>query len=231
MCVGPFQTTALSRCSTTGCIRVVRPHKTGSILKSASPFRKRQKRPEDLGIVQGQSTVTSIRSYWNGVTVANSVSSVNGENMARHRRLYLATSFICTFCCVALCLSVIASDPEVDVIVNPSNNIASLSPGDLHRIFLGEKGTWPNGKHIFLIMPAPGSAERASILKNVYKMSESDYSKYFLQASFTGAVSAPPRDAASSAQVKQLVIENPGAIGYISESEADSSVKVLMKVP
>ena len=87
------------------------------------------------------------------------------------------------------------AEDEVAIIVNPSNSVASLSAGDLHRIFLGDKSTWPNGKHIFLVMAAPGSAERAVVLKNVYKMSEADYAKFFLQATFTGAVSAPPKDA------------------------------------
>jgi ABC-type phosphate transport system substrate-binding protein len=106
-----------------------------------------------------------------------------------------------------------------------------LSLADIHKIFLGEKSTWPNGKHILIVMAAPGSAERAVILKNVYKMSENDYAKYFLQASFTGAISAPPKDATSSAQIKQLVAENPGAIGYVSQQDVSDSVKVVLKVP
>jgi ABC-type phosphate transport system substrate-binding protein len=128
-------------------------------------------------------------------------------------------------------LRTVEAAPPVDVIVNPSNDVASLSPADLHRIFLGDKSTWPNGKHIFLVMAAPGSPERAAILKSVFRMTETDYAKYFLQASFTGAVSAPPKDAASPSEVKQLVAQNPGAIGYINDSDADGSVKVLLKLP
>lgn len=83
-----------------------------------------------------------------------------------------------------------AAQDQVAIIVNPSNSISTLSSGDLHRIFTGDKSTWPNGKHIFLVMAAQGSAERALVLKDVCKMSEPDYAKYFLQAAFTGAVSA-----------------------------------------
>jgi ABC-type phosphate transport system substrate-binding protein len=106
-----------------------------------------------------------------------------------------------------------------------------MSLADVHKIFLGEKSTWSNGKHILLIMAAPGSTERAVVLKNIYKMSETDYAKYFLQASFTGAVSAPPKDASSSAEVKKLVAENPGAIGYVNQQDVGDSVKVVLKVP
>jgi hypothetical protein len=62
-------------------------------------------------------------------------------------------------------------------------------------------------------------------------MSEAEYAKYFLQATFTGAVSAPPKDATSSAELKQLVAENPAAIGYIKQQDADNSVKVILTVP
>lgn len=125
----------------------------------------------------------------------------------------------------------INADDEVAIIVNPSNSVGTLSPGDLHRIFMGDKSTWPNGKRIYLVMAPPGSPERALILKDIYKMSEAEYSKYFLQATFTGAVAAPPKDASSDADVKQLVAANPGAIGYVKTSDADASVKVLLKVP
>jgi hypothetical protein len=79
------------------------------------------------------------------------------------------------FCAIAILgVVVLSSVPtnagdEVAIIVNPSNSVAKLSPGDIHRIFLGDKGTWPNGKHIFLIMAAPGSAERTVVLKEFTK--------------------------------------------------------------
>lgn len=125
----------------------------------------------------------------------------------------------------------VIADETIAIIVNPTNNTPSLSAGDLHRIFIGDKSSWANGKHILLIMASPGSPERAVVLKSVYKMSEDEFTKYFLQATFTGAVSAPPRDAASGTEIKQLVAANPGAIGYIKSQDVDDSVKVLMKIP
>jgi ABC-type phosphate transport system substrate-binding protein len=119
----------------------------------------------------------------------------------------------------------------VAIVVNPTNSVSSLTIADLHKIFLGDKSTWPNGKHVLVIMAAPGSPERAVVLAGIYKMSESDYAKYFLQAAFTGAIAAPPKDASSSEQVKKLVAENPGAIGYIKQADADDSVKVVFKLP
>ena len=126
--------------------------------------------------------------------------------------------------------AVVADEPLV-VIVNPANTVSTLSFSDLQNIYRGEKPRWPNGKLILLLMPAPGSAERSAVLKKVYKMSEGDYVKYFIQASFTGEVSAAPKDLSSAAQVKETVAGNPGAIGYVKQSDADGTVKVILTVP
>src|ERR1700735_614689 len=148
----------------------------------------------------------------------------------RYWKILLLPLVVFVFVLCAADDSTIADD-QVAIIANTSNSVSTLSPGDLHRIFLGEKSTWPNGKHIFVVMAAPGSPERTLILKDVYKMNESDYAKYFMQASFTGAVAAPPKDASSSAQMKQLVAANPGAVGYVPLPGVNDTVKVLLKVP
>jgi ABC-type phosphate transport system substrate-binding protein len=120
---------------------------------------------------------------------------------------------------------------EVDVIVNKANTISDLPLADARKIFLGDKTTWPSGKRVSILMLAQGQPERAVILREIYKMSEADYAKYFLQAAFTGKISAPPKDVPSAAQVKQLVAENPGAVGYAKKEDADDSVKVVLKIP
>lgn len=124
-----------------------------------------------------------------------------------------------------------AADDSFVIVVNSSNSVGNLSATELQKIFLGEKNRWPDGKHILVLMAAPGSPERAAVLKKVYKMSESEYVKFFIQASFTGDVSAPPKDVSSSTQMKQLIAENPGAVGYLKQSDADGSVKVVSTLP
>jgi ABC-type phosphate transport system substrate-binding protein len=151
-------------------------------------------------------------------------------NKNRYRRRLLLSGVLFLGFLSSRNLPVVA-DEALAIIANPTNTTSSLSAGDLHRIFMGDKSSWANGKHILLIMAPQGSPERAAILKSVYKMSEDEYTKYFLQATFTGAVSAPPRDAASEAEIKQLVAANPGAIGYIKSQDVDDSVKVLLKIP
>jgi ABC-type phosphate transport system substrate-binding protein len=125
----------------------------------------------------------------------------------------------------------VTAGDEVDVIVNKANDTGDLSAADAKKIFMGDKSVWGSGKRVSILMLAPGQSERAVILKEIYKMSEADYGKYFLQAAFAGRVTAPPKDVGSAAQMKQLVAANPGAIGYLKKSDVDDSVKVVLKFP
>jgi len=128
-------------------------------------------------------------------------------------------------------LTVSAAPEEVDVVVNKSNDIAGLSREEARRIFMGDKSSWPGGKRITVLMLAPDQPERVVILQAVFKMSESEYTKYFLQAAFTGHVLAAPRDLPSAAQMKAHLAANPNAIGYLRKEDVDYGVKVVLKLP
>ena len=120
---------------------------------------------------------------------------------------------------------------EVDVVVNKSNNVAPLTREEVRRIFVGEKSSWPGGKHIAVLMLERNQPERAVILQAVFKMNESEYTKYFLQAAFTGKVLAAPRDLPSAAQMKARLAANPNAIGYLKKADVDDSVKIVLMLP
>ena len=99
------------------------------------------------------------------------------------------------------------------MVVNKSNNIGPLSRAEVRRIFVGEKSSSPGGNDTTVLMLAPDKPERGVILREVLKMNESDYTKYFLQAAFTGHVEAAPKDLPSAAQMKARLAANPNAIG------------------
>jgi ABC-type phosphate transport system substrate-binding protein len=151
--------------------------------------------------------------------------------MSRQTCWYLVAGALLVVCGAISTARVSAAGDEVDIIVNKSNSIDSLSLADAKKIFDGDKGSWPNGKRITVIMLAAGEPERDVVMHDIYKMSDSDYTKYFLQASFTGKVDAPPKEVASDSDAKQDVASNPGAIGYVKASDVDSSVKVVLKIP
>ena len=148
-----------------------------------------------------------------------------------HMRILLAIFALALVVSFAGLLTVGAATEEVDVVVNKANNVVPLSREEVRRIFVGEKSSWPSGKHITVLMFAPDQPERVVILREVFKMNESDYTKYFLQAAFTGRVQAAPRDLPSAAQMKAHLAANPNAIGYLKKEDVDDSLKIVLKLP
>jgi ABC-type phosphate transport system substrate-binding protein len=120
----------------------------------------------------------------------------------------------------------VVDDPLV-IIVNKSNPIDNLSFSDLRKTFMAESRSWSNGRRITIVMREPGQPERTAMLRQIYRMSESEFNKYFLQAAFNGTAQGPPKSLASVDGMRKFVFNVPSAIGYIRSSEIDSSVKVI----
>lgn len=119
------------------------------------------------------------------------------------------------------------SGQSLAIIVNQSNPVEDLSSTELRRIFLGERSHWPNGRRITLVMMQPGEPERDTVLREVCRMSEKDFSNHFLHGLFTGEVFASPKTLATPVGVRKFVFNVPGAIGYLRASDVDASVKVV----
>jgi len=131
----------------------------------------------------------------------------------------------------ALPVQATAGDSSAIVLItNKSNPVDAVSLDEARKIFLGDKTTWANGKKVLVVMRSSGSPERNAVLKSVYKMSDGDYSKYFLQAAFTGKVQAPPKEVGSAADMLHYVAQIPGAVGYVKAGDADASVKVVLEL-
>jgi len=148
-----------------------------------------------------------------------------------HKQILFVILFLSVIASCAGLLTVSAAVEEVDVVVSKSNNVGSLSREEVRRIFMGEKSSWPGGRRIVVLMLAPDQAERAVILREVYKMNESDYTRYFLQAAFAGRVEEAPKELSSAAQMKARLAANPAAIGYLKKEDVGDGVKVVMKLP
>jgi phosphate transport system substrate-binding protein len=118
-------------------------------------------------------------------------------------------------------------DDPLAIIVNQSNTIDDLSLKELRTVFLGERSHWPNGRRITLVMMDPGLSERKAVLRDVYHMNETEFSRHFLQGLFTGEVFVSPKTLSTSVGVRKFVFNVPGAIGYLRASEVDGTVKVI----
>jgi phosphate transport system substrate-binding protein len=96
------------------------------------------------------------------------------------------------------------------VIVNLSNPVENLPLNDLRAMALVQQTNWPNGRKITLALHEPGPLERRAVLQLVYHMNESAFSRYFLQATFTGRIGTGPRLLSTSENVKRFEFPVPG---------------------
>jgi hypothetical protein len=119
------------------------------------------------------------------------------------------------------------AEQSLAVIVNQSNPVTNLSHEELLKIFLGERSHWPNGRRITLVMIEPGRPERTAMLRDLYRMTESEFSRHFLHGLFTGQVFVSPKTLNTPIGVCKFVFNVPGAIGYVRASDVDDSVRVI----
>lgn len=113
------------------------------------------------------------------------------------------------------------------IVVNRSNPVENLSTSELRRVFLGERGHWPNGRRITIVMIEPGQPERDVVLRDIFRMTETEFNNHFLHGVFTGEVLVSPKTLATPVGVRKFVFNVPGAIGYLRASDVDASVKVV----
>ncbi len=122
-----------------------------------------------------------------------------------------------------------AGDPIV-VIVNGSNPVNNLSMGELRKLFLSDRSHWDTGRAVSPVMLTAGAPERTQFLKVVYSMNDADFGRYFLQAAFAGKFPTPPKEVGSVRDVRRIVGNSPGAIGFVRSSDFHSDSDSVIKM-
>jgi hypothetical protein len=119
-----------------------------------------------------------------------------------------------------------AAGSDVAVVVSANSAVSDLPLADLRRILLGDRQFWGDRTRITVVVPPPASAERATLLRVIYRMRESEYRQYWVAKIFRAEVTSGPR-VASAEQAKRLVAATRGAIALIPASAVDGTVKVV----
>ncbi|WP_215395884.1 phosphate ABC transporter substrate-binding protein [Rheinheimera oceanensis] len=114
---------------------------------------------------------------------------------------------------------------DIAVVVNPANTNA-VSADDLNRLFLGRASSFADGSKATPLNMAEGKAARDEFDSKVLNRSAAQLKAYWSKLVFTGK-GTPPKELADDAAVKAAVAADSSAIGYISSSSVDSSVKVV----
>jgi hypothetical protein len=145
----------------------------------------------------------------------------------RRRSLILLISGIALQLACA-CRSSAQDNAAVAIVVNRSLKIADMSVAEVRKLFLGDKGTLPNGRRVIVLMSPVGTPAREVVLRQIYKMSESEFAKYVLQSAFTGRQS-PPHEV-GYLEMKKLVADRPDVIGYLPVTRVDDAIRAVLVV-
>ncbi|PTT87526.1 hypothetical protein DBR42_11440 [Pelomonas sp. HMWF004] len=126
-------------------------------------------------------------------------------------------------------LSAFAASAQVAVIVNPKSAAASMTAEQVAGVFLGKTTTLPSGSTAAPVDQAESAAIRDQFYTKVTGKQAAQVKAAWSRLVFSGK-GTPPKELASSADVKKFVAANPDAIGYIEKSAVDGSVKAVLTV-
>lgn len=131
---------------------------------------------------------------------------------------------------VGLVCSLISSSimAEMVAVVSANSTIDTLSINQTVDIFLGKTTRFPDGSRAVPIDQIEGSSEREEFYQQFSGKSPEQLKAHWSKIIFTGR-GQPPKEVASSDEVKQHMQDNPNAIGYIDKSKVDDSVKVILE--
>jgi ABC-type phosphate transport system substrate-binding protein len=127
-------------------------------------------------------------------------------------------------CSAAFCVH--SAYAQVAVVVGAKSDVPTLTSEQVSAVYLGKSDKFPNGSTALPLDQTAGSAVRGTFYDKVTGKSEAQVKAAWSRLVFSGK-GTPPKEVASSAEVKKLVGTNPNTIGYIEKSAVDSSVKVV----
>lgn len=116
--------------------------------------------------------------------------------------------------------SVEGSGKHLLLVVNPESGVTRLSREDIINIFMGRYRILPTG---IPALPIDQAAEREQFYRLLVNKTLAEINAYWARLVFSGRAS-PPILAPTATDVKTLVANNMGAIGYLLRSDLDSSV-------
>ncbi len=119
-----------------------------------------------------------------------------------------------------------ASSAADGIVIITHKDVAesAISKSDLKNIYLGKKSKL-GGKKVTIITLKSGDTHK-SFLKQYVSKTESQFKKYWKKQVFTGK-GKTPKSFKKESDLVAHVAKTKGAIGYISSSSSNDSVKVL----
>ena len=137
---------------------------------------------------------------------------------------------VCLIMTAALLLTIAVPAFAADMVVIVNNdNTSSLNKSTIERIYKGELTSWPAGGPVVAYDLPESSDARAEFTRALVGVSVSSLKATWTVKLFSGKAT-PPKVVSSDSEMKSAVSSNRNAIGYISASSLDSSVKSVLTV-
>ncbi len=122
-----------------------------------------------------------------------------------------------------------AQDSEIiAVIVHESVDTKNLDINDLINIYTLSRQNWENNDRI-RVADYKGSPSYRRDFYDALDTTPNNIKRIWLRAQFTGR-SIPPKIVNSIEDMVELVIENPGTIGYVPLSQVPANSKIIMQI-
>jgi ABC-type phosphate transport system substrate-binding protein len=113
------------------------------------------------------------------------------------------------------------------VIVNSSNSVASLSAAEASQLLLKRATRWSHGPAALPVDLPVASSVRDAFSRDVLGKPAVAIEAFWTKQIFSGQA-VPPVIKPSESEIVAYVRENPGAIGYVSDSTSlESGVKAI----
>jgi len=113
------------------------------------------------------------------------------------------------------------------VIVNSAIKQESISMDNLKKMLIGDIRFWEGGELITLLIQAPVSWERDTLLSQVMEMSEPQYRQFWISKVFRTEVASGPKVVLSNEMAAILVSKIPGAMAFVNNDEIPIDTRVL----
>lgn len=116
---------------------------------------------------------------------------------------------------------------DVAVVVRTDVPVDGLTLNEVRELLMGDRQFWASGLRVYLLMRAPVARERDVILKTVYRMSEAEFRRYWIERIFRAEAQSGPKVVYSNESATELVASIPGAVAFVDAAQVPKGLKVL----
>ena len=134
--------------------------------------------------------------------------------------------FYTTFFTILIAFYASYTMADIYVIVNKENTIQQLDKNDVIELYMGRTRFFKTGFRALAVDVALGDSVRSDFYRDLIHKSVAEVQAYWARLLFTGRAT-PPFQIEKDIDVINFVSENISAIGYVSESVLNDSVKVV----